>query len=267
MKTCLWWLLLIICCCACSRGKYYVSGIFRKGDVSNMTELELDSTYHFYLREVYKGKNELRENIIKTNVEKGDTIDKIRIEVEYLLLSWVHKNAVYISTIPDKYQRYYSTNFIADTLINAYDFSTFHFGKIEPDGESISFVSEKEKQTLTWDIRPFINQVFPQKIAIREIVVQRNDLLEDVILINKALDEPLVFNRQKNFNIIFERPGWKQDTCNDASMACRLSDRKIYLNQMKNGYDIFFRFNKAINDSRDSAIRFDAKRTRYYPVE
>ena len=204
---------------------------------------------------------------MKTNVEKGDTGNKVRIEVEYLLLSWVQKNALYISTIPDKYQHYYSNNFIADTLINAYDFSTFHFGKIEQDGESISFFSPEEKQTVTWDIRPFINQAFPKKISIREIAVQQNDLLEDVILINKALEEPLVFTHQDNFNIIFEKPGWKDDTCNNASMLCRLSDRKIYLDQQKHGCDIYFRFNKGINYSRDSAIRFDSRRTRYYPVQ
>lgn len=63
-------LLLFVLCCSCGRGKYYVSNAFRNADVSNMEELDLDSTYSFYLREVYKDKNELNENILKTNVEK-----------------------------------------------------------------------------------------------------------------------------------------------------------------------------------------------------
>jgi len=260
-------LLFALFCCACSRGKYYVSNIFRKGDSGNMETLVIDSTYHFYLREVYKDKNQQKENILKTNLEKTDTANKTRIEVEYLLLSWVHKNAIYIPTIPDKYQRYYSSNHFADTLINAYDFSTFYFGKIAGDGESISFASRHEKKVITWDIRPFIPGLFPKKVSIREIAIQRNDMVENVILINKALEEPLSFTHQNNFTIIFEIPGRKWDTCKDASMLCKLSDQKIYFNQIKNGFDLFFRFDKNIGDSKDSAIRFDYRRTRYSQVQ
>src|SRR5258705_373035 len=221
-------ILFMVLCCACGRGKYYVSNIFRKADLNTMEALDLDSTYSFYLREVYKDKNERNENILKTNVEKKDTANKTRIEVEYLLLSWIHKNAVYISTIPDKYQNYYSSNFFADTLINAYDFSTFYFGKITDDGESIFFVSNNGKKVITWDIRPFIMERFPKKVSIREIAVQRNDLVENVILINKALEEPLSFIRQNSFTIIFELPGRKSDTCKNVSCLCRLSDQQIY---------------------------------------
>jgi len=261
MKTLSSFLVLAIFCFACSRGKYYISDIFRKGDVENMRVLELDSTYHFYLREVYKEKNLKQENVLKSNVEKSDTFNKTRIEVEYLLLSDVHKNAIYIATIPDKYQHYYSSNRFADTLINAYDFSTFHFGKITEDGESITFSSKDKKKVLTWDIRPFINKHFPKKVFIREIVIQRKDILEDVILINKALEEPLSFTRQSSFTIIFERPG--RDTCKDASALCRLSDQKIYFIPMNYGTDLFFRFDNSISVSGDSAIRFDYRRIRY----
>ncbi|MEO7767232.1 MAG: hypothetical protein ABIS01_07390, partial [Ferruginibacter sp.] len=92
------------------------------------------------------------------------------------------------------------------------------------------------------------------------------EMIENVILINKALEEPLGFTRQKNFSIIFEKPGSKTDTCNDIAL-CRLYDQKIYLNRVKHGFDIFFRFDKIINSSGDSAIRFDFKRTRYPPVQ
>jgi hypothetical protein len=260
-------ILFIVLCCACGRGKYYVSNTFRKAGVNNMETVNLDSSYSFFLREVYKDKNELNENILKTNVEKKDTANMTRIEVEYLLLSWVHKNAVYITTIPDKYQNHYSSNFLADTLINAYDFSTFYFGKISGDGESISFTSKDGKKVITWDIRPFITGLFPKKISIREIAVQRNDLVENVILINKALEEPITFIHQNNFTIIFKTPGSKSDTCKDASGLCRLSDRKIYLTPIKRGFDLFFRFDRNISDSKDSAIRFDFRRTRYSPMQ
>ena len=119
---------------------------------------------------------------------------------------------------------------------------------------------------MSWDIRPFINGPFPQKLFIREIAVQRKDRMENIILINKALEEPLSFIRQKNFNIIFERPGRILDTCYDVSTLHLLSDRKIYFVPGFNGLDVFFRFNKNLNDGGDSAIRFDYRRMRYPPV-
>lgn len=259
-------LLFVLFCCGCGRGKYYVSNVFRKADVDNIESLTLDSSYNFYLREVYKDKNEQNENILKTNVEKKDTANKTRIEVEYLLLSWVHKNAIYIATVPDKYQNYYSSNFLADTLINAYDFSTFYFGKITDDGESIFFVSNNGKKVITWDLRPFIVGSFPKKVSIREIAVERNDLIENVILINKALEEPLTFSRQNNFTIVFEIPGKKAIVNKDIFSFCKLADNKIYFNQVSHGFNIFFRFNKNIDDSKDSTIRFDYHRTRYAPI-
>ena len=259
-------LLLVLLCCACSRGKYYTSNIFHNGDGRNMQSLSFDSTYHFYLREVYKDKNQQKENILKTNLEKKDTANKTRIEVEYLLLSWVHKDVIYISTIPDKFQRYYSSFHFADTIINAYDFSTFHFGKISEDGESIYFTSRDRKSVITWDIRPFITRHCPDKVSVREIAMQRKDIIENVILINKSLEEPISFTRQNSFTIVFEKPGSKPDSCKDASTLCRLSDGKIYFDPVKHGFDIYFRFNKNITDSRDSAIRFDYRRTRYSPI-
>ena len=259
-------LLYIVVCCSCSRGKYYISNAFRKPDSSEMQSVALDTTYNFYLREVYKDKNEKNENILKTNVEKKDTANKTRIEVEYLLLSWVHQNAIYITTIPDKYQNYYASNFIADTLINAYDFSTFYFGKITDDGESIFFVSNDGKKVITWDIRPFIAGKFPNKISIREIAVQKNDQVENVILLNKALDEPVSFTHQSNFTIIFATPGKKPGLNNDYVAFCKLKDQKIYFNAGVRGSNIYFRFDKNITDSKDSAIRFDYRRTRYAPL-
>ncbi len=259
-------LLCFVLCSACTRGKYYISNAFKKPDNNKMGSLDLDTTYNFYLREVYKDKNEKNENILKTNVEKKDTANKTRIEVEYLLLSWAHQNAIYITTVPDKYQNYYASNFIADTLINAYDFSTFYFGKITDDGESIFFISNDGKKVITWDIRPFITGMFSKKLSIREIAVQKNDLVENVILLNKALEEPVTFTHENNFTIVFAIPGKKPATSSDNREFCKLKDQKIYFNAGIHGSNIYFRFDKNIPDSRDSAIRFDYRRTRYAPL-
>ena len=108
MKKYIYVFLLFFLCCACSRGKYYISNAFRKGTSDKMEPLQLDSTYQFYLRHVYRDKNRQMENVLKANVENKDTANKTLIEVEYLLFSWVHRNVIYISTIPDKFQHYYS---------------------------------------------------------------------------------------------------------------------------------------------------------------
>ena len=266
MKTILC-ILIAGLCAACSRGKYSISSAFRKGDCGNMETMLLDSSYHFYLREVYRDKNQLNENVLNSNVAKGDTANKKRIEVEYLLISRSYNNAIYITTIPDKYQHYYSTYRYADTLINAYDFNTFHFGKISDNGESLVFTSDEKGKIINWDIRPFIQKDFPSKLSIREIEIRRRDKFENTILINRALEQPVTFIQQNSFTIIFEPPSWKTDTCNEYLPIRSLSEQQIYFDKAKNGLDLFLRFNENIGDSKDSAIRFDAKRIRYMPFK
>jgi hypothetical protein len=165
-----------------------------------------------------------------------------------------------------KYQRYYAVNRFADTLLNAYDFSTFHFGKIADDGESISFVSANKIKLINWDIRPFINGTATPKLFVREIAIQKKDVMENVNLINKALEEPLGFIHQKSFAIIFEKPGNKKDNCSDYLLH-KLYDNRIYFNKVQHSFDVYFRFNKSINNSGDSAIGCDTRRTRYPPFQ
>ncbi len=263
MKAAVTILLSVFFISACSRAKYFVADIFRKGDTGNLQELTLDTTYHYYLREVYKDKNQRMENVLKSNVSKSDTANKTRIEMEYLLISRKHKTAIYISTIPDIYQHYYSSNLPGDSLINAYDFNTFHFGSFDEQGESIFFKSPDGKRILTWDIRPFVNESYPEKLTIREIAIQKNGDLQNVILINRALAEPITFIHQKNEMIIFKvRPRTDAPVAIDSSLS-RLMFQKLYFKQVKKGYNLYFRFDKKIPNSSDSAIGFDHRKIRY----
>ena len=254
------YLLLLFIFSACGRGKYYISDAFREGHTDNMRILQLDSTYRFYLREVYK-----------TDRLPGDTLSPAgprspihkRVEVEYLLLSLQHNMAIYFTTIPDKYQQYYATYHFADTLINAYDFSTFYFGTIDPDGESITFTTRDKRKQMIWDIRPFINGTYPERIFLREIAVQHDETMENIILISKALGEPIFFSRQKNFAIIFEISGKEDPSATRPFPATRLRDNRIYIRQTDRGFRIYFRFDNNVHDTRDSTIGFDHRRTRY----
>lgn len=243
---------------SCSRGKYYITTASRLSNFENLNELKLDSTYHFYLREVCRNKSSIRSSM----VEKNTDTSAIRVEVEYLLISLQHKNVIYISTIPDKFQRYYSSFRFADTLINAYDFSTFYFGKIDSSGQSISFVSNDKRKIMSWDIRPFIDGAYPQKLSLREIAVQHNDVMDNVILVDKALEEPVSFQKQNSFTIIFAKPEKKGADGNFAYLNT-LAERKIYFRQHDGGFTIYFLFSKNISGAKDSAIGFDYKRTRY----
>lgn len=256
-------LLFSLLWCSCSRKEYFITHAFRNGLPENIETIRLDSTYQFYIRQVYLERDGLNG---KTSQQSLDTTSKIRIEVQYLFLSIYHKTALYISTLPDKYLRYYASARFVDTLVNAYNFSTFYFGQLNEDGESISFVSKNKKKTMIWDIRPFIKGHYPDTLFIREIAVQHNDILENVILINKALEEPISFTQKPNYCIIFEKPVKKFDVNEDRGQLCTLLDQRIYLRHLDHGFNLYFRFDKNIGNTRDSVIGFDYNRTRYPPA-
>jgi len=256
-------IVILLSCLGCSRGKYYVTDVFRTGTKDNIQFILLDSSYSFYKREVYKDKDENSQNILLTNVNKKDTANKVRIEIEYLLISLLHKNVIYITTVPDKFQQYYSTHILPDTIINAYDFNTFYFGKLNNDGELVTFVSESGINKIHWQLKPVIINAFPKQIFLRELEIEKKDMLADVILIERVLQEQVVFTKQPGYSIIFRRPDAIEN--NDAAlMRCRLADEKIHFYKNKHGIDLLFRFNDLIN-AEDSAIGFNHKRTLYDP--
>lgn len=254
-------ILLLFLCSGCSRGKYYVADTFRDGTPANIRSINLDTSYHFYIRQVYKDKDENSQNILRSNVSKTDTANKVRIEVEYLLLSWLHKNVIYITTVPDKFQQYYSKHVLPDTIINAYDFSTFHFGKLSDDGETVAFVSDNGSKKVSWELRPLLTSGFPKQLFLRELYVEKKEVVADVILVDKALQEQVVFTKQPAYSIIFNKPGTNGDD-GPSIMKCRLVDGKIYFYQYHRGMDVLFRFSCNINE-KDSTIGFNYKRSIY----
>ena len=213
---------------------------------------------------MYKDKDEDSLNILRSNVSKIDTARKIRIEVEYLLISFMHKNVIYITTVPDKFQSYYSKYILPDTIINSYDFNTFQFGKLDADGEIVTFVEEDKTKEITWQLRPVLTNDFPKQISLRELAIEKKDIPDDVILVDKALQEQVVFTKQNVCNIIFNKPGTKAAD-STSLMKCRLADDRIYFYRGSHGYNVLFRFNNSIN-GKDSAISFNGKRTIFTPV-
>ena len=247
---------------ACSRGEYFISPGFSDGRLPGIRSVALDTGFILYVRQVNMDNataNGLKE---KTGPAGQETVCVKRVEVEYLLLSLRRRMAMYFSTIPDKYQQYYSKYQFADTVINTYDLSTFYFGSIEENGESISFETVDSKKIMTWDLRPFVNGNYPSRIYIREIAVQQNQEMENIILVAKALGEPVYFEKQTGFQFIFYRPGMPGYLATDGSLVT-MADRNLYYRRHDHGYTIYFRFDKPIGASKDSTIGFDYKRTRY----
>jgi hypothetical protein len=256
-------ILAVISVCGCSRGKYYVTNTFRNGTPPDVDYINLDTSYRFYKREVYRDKDKDSLNVLRSNVSKTDTAKKIRIEVEYLLISLLHQNVIYITTVPDKFQYYYSRYILPDTIVNSYDFNTFQFGKLDADGEMVTFLKTTKTKKIIWQLKPVLNNTFPKQIFLRELTIEKKDMPDDVILVDKALQEQVVFSKQNTYNIIFNRPG--SNPIDAASlMQCHLSDERIYFYKGKRGYNVSFRFNNSIN-GKDSAISFNHKRTTFIP--
>jgi hypothetical protein len=254
-------ILIVFACCACSRGKYYVTNTFSEG-ITNIYYIDIDSSYRFYKREVYRDKDEDSLNVLRSNLSKTDTAKKIRIEVEYLLISLAHKNVIYITTVPDKFQQYYSKYILPDTVVNSYDFNTFQFGKLDADDELVTFFKPGNSKTITWQFRPVLKEGWPKQVFLRELVVEKKDMPVDVILVDKALQEQVSFTRQNSCNIIFNRPGTKE--YGTALDICHLADNRIYFYKGKRGYSVVFKFDNSIN-GKDSAISFNYRRTTFDP--
>jgi hypothetical protein len=136
--------ILIALLMSCQSRKYL---IVRDFDTSDKKNIALDNSYEFYLREIYRDSTG-QTFMLKKEPAKNSKL----IEMEYLLYSKDQAKLIYISTVPDKYQKYYSNWRLKDTtLINAYDFNTFHVGKISKEG--IVFHDIKENRTsIIWEI-------------------------------------------------------------------------------------------------------------------
>src|SRR5882762_8649311 len=84
-----------------------------RASVAADTFITLDQSYSFYVREVYVTDSN-SDRIMKTNFSSQFQSARKLIEIEYLLISGNAKNVLYFATIPDKWQRYYSTHFLGD---------------------------------------------------------------------------------------------------------------------------------------------------------
>lgn len=177
--------------------------------------IQLNNSYQFYTRKVYKNtpKGDGGEFVTNKSVVGADLI-----EVEYLLISYKTKNVIYITTIPDRKQTYFSGHTLPDsTLLNMQDLNRFQFGILS--GDSITFTSKDERSRNVWVMRPgktshnkdsIIHKPSPRHTMlhieqVEQQVRKRNDnvfVFDNLISVADALEEPVYFIKQNSFRFV-----------------------------------------------------------------
>jgi len=241
---------------SCAR-KFGISTAFRKGIPANMQQLVLDSSYHLYIREVFLDTSDAGDKMVLANNDDLNPGNKL-IEIEYLLLSEQNNRAVYISTIPDKYQSYYAKKirYLQRAYLNAYDFSTFRFGRKTTTEKAIVFENKNGHGSDTWNYKIENDSI----LHVYEVVERINGNTGNIYAVDEALSRKASFVRTDSFRIAFRnmnkekkveikrgRPPLKR--------FCR--DNTIYFKKEGDKYSIYFRFDKSLPPRyKDSAISF-----------
>ncbi|GAB2811442.1 hypothetical protein GCM10027043_08600 [Ferruginibacter profundus] len=222
-----------------------------------MQQLVLDSSYHLYIREVFLDTSDAGDKMVLINNNNSTAGNKL-IEIEYLLLSQLQNKAVYIATIPDKYQTYYAkkAKYLTREYLNAYDFSTFRFGKRATGDSAIIFENTITRHSDTWNYKIEKDSI----LHVYEVVERINGDAGNVYFADEALSRNASFVRTDSFRIAFRNMDKekKVETKRGRPPLQRFSkDNIIYYRNDGNKYTIYFRFNKTLPPRyKDSTISF-----------
>lgn len=253
-------ILLVILLFSCAR-KYSISSAFRNGIPADMQQWKLDSTYHLYIREVFVDTSDPGDKTVIVNNALENSAEKL-IEVEYLLFSQKLNRAVYIATIPDKYQNYYPKKimYLKREYLNAYDFSTFRFGKITENENEIIFDNAVTRRSDTWKYKIEADSI----LHVYEVIERCNGEATSIYLVDEALSRQATFVKQKNYRIAFRNMDKEKKVAKKTGRPPleRFSkDSIIYYRNENNRYSIYFRFSTSLPKNYiDSTISFDNRR-------
>jgi hypothetical protein len=258
MKKIITILFFVLLFFSCAR-KYNITSVFSKGIPADMQQWKLDSSYHLYIREVFLDTTNPGDKSVKNSNESFSTSDKL-IEIEYLLFSPQSGKAVYIATIPDKYLSYYAKKgkYLPRQYLNAYDFSTFRFGKKIDNEDEIVFANTKHSDTWKYKIEDdSILHVYE--------VVERINGDANVYLVDEALSRNASFIKLANYKIAFRNMDKERKL--EKKKRGRKPDERfskdsiIYYRNDGGKYTIYFRFNKSLpKNYKDSTISFGNNR-------
>ena len=235
-------------------GKYYSSQSYLKTS-SPITHqiLTIDNTYTYYIRQLYKctiGGVESQRSYRNLMGATGSLL-----EVEYLFISRAHNNVIYISTMADKYESYYSdpTRYLGENFINLYDLKRISFGRlISPN--SIEYTTKDLNETNVWNITS--SSIGGENFIILNTVEKnvRGSFI-DLISVNRALQNDVSFKEVSAFTLGFYRS-------KPAPIIRANSNMNIYIDRQKGKYDISFQLSANII-AGGNTIHFDNDRVPY----
>lgn len=235
--------------------KYFYLSRSKTSSFSVNNFIKLDSTYRCYIRKVYKTDS---SGLKKLSLIIPKDINKGLIEVEYIFHSRIHKNLVYFSTIPDKYQKYYEANFHGDSIVNVYDIRTSYFGKLI-DNETISFKAKKEDAEDIWKIN-----FKGDSLNLVSITELRREEFDDFIPLNDALEHPIYFDQINNYQLIYFN--YKSGEFHNDIFLPHLKNNILYVKPQKNKkYLLYFEFDRPISKGF-TQLYFTDKRIPYNPL-
>lgn len=248
---------LLIIVFACGRRSYRFSNAFEKGVPAGLEKIHLDDSYALYRREVFKDKDPVVDRFtMRQNKALSNEPDKL-IEVEYLLISNFHKNAIYITTIPDARQVYFAENSFSEDTVNIQDFNTFHFGKIV-DTTEIQFLFPDMHRSNTWEAYQEIDN--SQTLSIKRLTHKVDGVHHSEMRADLALADTVEFQRVGKFTLLLSKPKKKEEE----RKVIPSRDNIIYIQAKRSGHRVFFRLNEPVH-KKDSTVVFPAKFVRHTP--
>jgi hypothetical protein len=259
-------LFLIILASSCQRDYYQTySRVDLKPankDSSAFVIIQMNSDFELYLRRVYKSSEKNKGGKIVTNKPSNG----ILLEVQYLLVSQKNNQILYITTIPDRKQKYYNNhieNYRDSTWIHIDDFSRFHFGRFGHKNE-FEFYSRSQLQKNTWELQRDSSN---KRLAIHRIVKrqqhQARERFEffDEILVGEALEEPVYFNKMPSFQFVL-----RLNRSGSGFNLIKLKKvRAIY--SLSKHHRLYFDFDREANPQPApySRISFSKRRIHFFP--
>lgn len=190
----------------------------------------LDSSYALYVRKVNRvGRPGDRDLETKQHTVRSES--QPLIEVEYLIVSDSLRNVIYISTLADKYQRYYQKNYLGDGYVNIWDFETVLFGKMQ-DNHTFVFGSKDKDHTSTIEWQWHRQGQEAVIVDIQEFVKGEFQLF---IPAHQALKDSILFRRVGAFNIVYHKPDLPLD-----QDIIPWKDRSIHIEQREDKFTVFF---------------------------
>lgn len=243
---------------ACGRRSYRFTNIFADSIPAGIQQIHIDESYKLYRRDVYKEKDPVTKEIApKENKElkiKPTDAGKL-IEVEYLLLSQAHNNALYITTIPDRRQVYYEENKLSDDLVNIQDFNTFHLGKIK-EAKEIEFLFPDTHSSNTWQFFEDIRG--SERLSLHKLIFKVDGKPQYETQADISLADTVEFQHVGKFFLVLSKPKKK----NEERKIFPSKDNMIYARKKKSNYQLLFRFNEPIN-KKDSTVVFSGELIRH----